>query len=117
VRPYYLLQADPVRGTGHLRTPLARGVAILEALQGRLTGIALPRLVCDTPGGRGKVPLSPDYVVHRDEAAGRTRLRTFRGEEVDYVDPPRASRGVPPEAGDTPKPSGRRKRALALVLD
>ena len=86
VRPYYLLQADPVRGTAHLRTPLARGLAIMEALQGRLTGIALPRLVCDTPGGKGKVPLSPDYVVRRD--AGRTRLRTFRGEEVDYVDPP-----------------------------
>ncbi len=86
VRPYYLLQADPVRGTGHLRTPLARGVSIMEALQGRLTGIALPKLVCDTPGGKGKVPLSPDYVVAR--SVGRTRLRTFRGEEVDYVDPP-----------------------------
>ena len=44
VRPYYLLQADPVRGTGHLRTPLAKGVAIIERLQGRLTGIALPKL-------------------------------------------------------------------------
>jgi lysine 2,3-aminomutase len=86
VRPYYLLQADPVRGTGHLRTPLARGVSIMAALQGRLTGIALPKLVCDTPGGKGKVPLSPDYVVAR--GVGRTRLRTFRGEEVDYVDPP-----------------------------
>jgi lysine 2,3-aminomutase len=86
VRPYYLLQADPVRGTGHLRTPLARGIAIMERLQGRLTGIALPKLICDTPGGRGKVPLLPDYVVSR--GAGRTVLRTFRGEEVEYVDPP-----------------------------
>jgi lysine 2,3-aminomutase len=86
VRPYYLLQTDPVRGTSHLRTPLARGVAILEELQGRLTGIALPKLICDTPGGRGKVPLAPDYVVRR--APGRTTLRTFRGEEVEYVDPP-----------------------------
>jgi lysine 2,3-aminomutase len=86
VRPYYLLQADPVRGTSHLRTPLARGVAIMERLQGRLSGIALPKLICDTPGGRGKVPLTPDYVVSR--APGRTVLRTFRGEEVEYVDPP-----------------------------
>ena len=86
VRPYYLLQADPVRGTGHLRTPLARGVALMEALQGRLSGIALPKLVCDTPGGRGKVPLGPDYVVAT--AAGRTTLRTFRGQEVEYIDPP-----------------------------
>jgi len=86
VRPYYLLQMDPVRGTGHLRTPLSRGVALMEALQGRLSGIALPKLVCDTPGGLGKVPLAPDYVVAR--APGITTLRTFRGEVVDYVDPP-----------------------------
>ena len=86
VRPYYLLQTDPVRGTGHLRTPLAKGVAILEQLQGRLTGIALPKLTCDTPGGKGKVPLSPDYVISRSE--GETVLRTFRGEHVTYVDPP-----------------------------
>jgi lysine 2,3-aminomutase len=86
VRPYYLLQADPVRGTGHLRTPLSKGVALIAALQGKLTGIALPKLVCDTPGGRGKVPLGPDVVVAR--RAGVTTLRTFRGEEVDYVDPP-----------------------------
>jgi lysine 2,3-aminomutase len=88
VRPYYLLQTDPVRGTGHLRTPLARGIAIMERLQGRLSGIALPKLICDTPGGRGKVPLSPDYVVSRE--LGRTVLRTFRGEEIAYIDPPDA---------------------------
>jgi lysine 2,3-aminomutase len=86
VRPYYLLQTDPVRGTSHLRTPLASGVAIMERLQGRLTGIALPKLICDTPGGLGKVPLSPDYVLRR--GPGLTRLRTFRGDEVEYVDPP-----------------------------
>lgn len=86
VRPYYLLQADPVRGTGHLRTPLAKGIALMERLQGRLTGIALPKLICDTPGGRGKVPLTPDWVVSR--GPGTTTLRTFRGEHVTYVDPP-----------------------------
>ncbi|GAB4199543.1 MAG: lysine 2,3-aminomutase [Sandaracinaceae bacterium] len=86
VRPYYLLQADPVRGTGHLRTPLARGLALMEALQGRLSGIALPKLVVDTPGGMGKVPIMPDAIVHRGE--GATRLRTWRGVEVDYLDPP-----------------------------
>ena len=87
VRPYYLLQADPVRGTGHLRTPLARGIAIMDQLQGRLTGIALPKFICDTPGGKGKVPLLPDYVVDR-HTPGQTVLRTFRGETVTYVDPP-----------------------------
>jgi lysine 2,3-aminomutase len=88
VRPYYLLQADPVRGSAHLRTPLARGMALMAALQGRVSGIALPKLVCDTPGGRGKVPLGPeiDAIVSRE---GKTTvLRTFRGEHVAYVDPP-----------------------------
>jgi lysine 2,3-aminomutase len=86
VRPYYLLQADPVRGTGHLRTPLSTGVRIMEELQGRLSGIALPKLIVDTPGGMGKVPAGPDFVVER--APGRTRFRTYRGVQVDYVDPP-----------------------------
>ena len=90
VRPYYLLQADPVRGTGHLRTPLARGVELMAHLQGRVSGIALPKFVCDTPGGRGKVPLSADAIVARSGQA--TTLRTFRGEEVDYIDPPRHPR-------------------------
>jgi lysine 2,3-aminomutase len=92
VRPYYLLQMDPVRGTGHLRTPLSAGVAIMERLQGRLTGIALPKLIVDTPGGMGKVPLGPDYVVER--GPGRTVLRTHRGVTVECLDPP------PPGAAD-----------------
>ena len=85
VRPYYLLQMDPVRGSGHLRTPLARGIEIMSELQGRLSGIALPKLIVDTPGGRGKVPVGPEYIVAR--APGRTTLRTPRGELVDYLDP------------------------------
>jgi lysine 2,3-aminomutase len=89
VRPYYLLQADPVRGTGHLRTPLARGIELMARLQGRLSGIALPKLICDTPGGRGKVPLLANSVVRVE--GGTTTLRTFRGELVDYVDPPAGS--------------------------
>ena len=86
VRPYYLLQADPVRGTSHLRTPIESGLRLMEDLQGRLSGIALPKLIVDAPGGLGKVPILPDYVVKR--LPGRTVLRTFRGTEVEYVDPP-----------------------------
>lgn len=85
-RPYYLLQADPVRGTGHLRTPLASGISIMEELQGRLSGIALPKLIVDTPGGMGKVPIGPDYIVERSE--GRAILRTHRAARVTYLDPP-----------------------------
>jgi lysine 2,3-aminomutase len=86
VRPYYLLQMDPVKGTGHLRTSVGRGIELMERLQGRLTGIALPKYIVDTPGGMGKVPVLPDYVVAR--RPGETDLRTFRGVTVTYVDPP-----------------------------
>ncbi|MBW2462710.1 MAG: KamA family radical SAM protein, partial [Deltaproteobacteria bacterium] len=60
VRPYYLLQADPVRGTAHLRTRLSDSVAIMERLEGHLSGIAVPKLIVDTPEGRGKVVVGPD---------------------------------------------------------
>lgn len=86
VRPYYLLHADVVRGTSHLRTPLSRGVEIMEQLQGRLSGIALPKLIVDTPAGMGKVPIGPDYVVER--GPGRALLRTHRGVTVEVLDPP-----------------------------
>ena len=86
VRPYYLLQMDPVGGTGHLRTPLRRGIELMAALQGRLSGIALPKLIVDTPGGLGKVPIGPSYLVREDD--GVTVLETFRGDLVEYYDPP-----------------------------
>src|SRR5690606_38005681 len=85
-RPYYLLLMDPVQGTAHLRTSVARGLEIMEQLQGRLSGIAIPKLIMDTPGGYGKIPLAPDYVL--EHAAGKTRVRTPRGQIVDYYDPP-----------------------------
>jgi lysine 2,3-aminomutase len=85
VRPYYLLQADPVRGTSHLRTPLSKGIELIGQLQGRLSGIALPKFIVDTPGGKGKVPVGPEVIVRREGA--HTTLRTFRGELVDYIDP------------------------------
>jgi lysine 2,3-aminomutase len=86
VRPYYLLHADVVRGTSHLRTPLSAGVAIMEQLQGNLSGIALPKLIVDTPAGMGKVPIGPDYIV--EQSRGRTVLRTHRGVTVVVLDPP-----------------------------
>jgi lysine 2,3-aminomutase len=85
VRPYYLLQADPVAGTGHLRTPLARGIALMAELQGRVSGLAIPKFIVDAPGGHGKVPLLPDSVLARGN--GVTRLLTPRGTEVEYFDP------------------------------
>ncbi|MEN9578487.1 MAG: Lysine 2,3-aminomutase [Pseudomonadota bacterium] len=85
VRPYYLLQMDPVRGTSHLRTPLRVGEEIMRQLTGRLSGIALPKFIVDTPGGFGKVPAGPSFVVERGE--GYTRFQSPRGNLVDYFDP------------------------------
>ena len=58
----------------------------MAALQGRVSGIALPKLIVDTPGGLGKVPIGPNYL--RSEEGGVTVLETFRGDLVEYYDPP-----------------------------
>jgi lysine 2,3-aminomutase len=83
-RPYYMLQCDPVTGTAHLRTPVQAGVDILDRLRGRVSGLAIPQLVVDLPGGGGKVTLVPERLVRRDGAS-----RVYRGAdggEFTYVD-------------------------------
>lgn len=85
VRPYYLHQMDVAQGCEHLRTPLAKGVEIVEALRGWTTGLAVPHLAVDLPGGGGKVTLQPDYVVERRE--GETVLRNFKGARYSYPEP------------------------------
>ena len=62
VRPYYLLQMDLTRSTGHFRTPLATGLRIIRTLRNHISGLAIPQLVLDLPGGHGKIPLVPRYV-------------------------------------------------------
>ena len=86
-RPYYMFQCDPVAGTAHLRTPIATGLAILDALRGRVSGLAIPQFAVDLPGGGGKVTLSPDRVVRVD--GDRWIFRDFKGEQFTYVDRPR----------------------------
>jgi lysine 2,3-aminomutase len=85
VRPYYLHQGDLADGTGHLRTPLRAGVEILAAMRGRTSGLAIPHLAVDLPGGEGKVALAPDYVESRQ--AGGTWLRGPRGGRAFYPEP------------------------------
>lgn len=85
-RPYYILQCDPVGGTAHLRTPVDAGVQILDALRGRLSGLGVPQLVVDLPGGGGKVTLVPDRLLRRDGA--RMVFRNVEGREFTYVDAP-----------------------------
>jgi lysine 2,3-aminomutase len=88
VRPYYLHQGDLAEGTGHLRTPLASGIEILEGLRGHTSGLAVPHLAVDLPGGGGKITLQPDYRAGLPSAVGGTWFRNYRGERYFHPDPP-----------------------------
>lgn len=83
IRPYYLHHPDPVKGTAHFRVSLEKGLSILEALRGRVSGTGIPHYMIDLPGGGGKVPLLPQYVVDRN---GR-RLVVYNFEKKRYIYP------------------------------
>ena len=85
VRPYYLYQCDLITGSSHLRTSVSEGLEIIEGLRGHTTGYAVPQFVIDGPGGGGKIPLNPQYVVHRDD--NRILLRNYEGETFEYPEP------------------------------
>ncbi|AGT07255.1 lysine-2,3-aminomutase-like protein [Paracoccus aminophilus] len=85
VKPYYLHHCDLARGTGHFRTTIAEGRAIIAALRGRLSGTALPTYVLDLPGGYGKVPLMQQDVV--EVLPGLYKIRDWQGREHEYRDP------------------------------
>jgi lysine 2,3-aminomutase len=84
-RPYYLYQCDLITGSSHLRTPVSEGVDIIEKLRGHTTGYAIPQFVIDGPGGGGKIPVNPNYVV--DSSSGKVTLRNYEGGIFDYPDP------------------------------
>jgi lysine 2,3-aminomutase len=85
VRPYYLYQCDLVPGAGHFRTPVAKGIEIIEALRGHTSGFAVPTYVIDAPGGGGKVPLMPQYLISQSDQ--RVVLRNFEGFITTYTEP------------------------------
>jgi lysine 2,3-aminomutase len=85
VRPYYLFQGDVAEGTGHLRTSVETGIALMEQLRGHISGLAIPHLVIDTPGGMGKVSIGPDYVIERGKE--KWVLRNYEGRTVEYPQP------------------------------
>ncbi len=82
VRPYYLFQADRAQGTAHFWTSLQKGTEIMEALQGYASGLCIPRLMIDLPGGGGKIPITPDYVLKR--TGDELLVRNYRGEQYVY---------------------------------
>ena len=85
VRPYYLYQCDLIRGSSHLRASVAKGVEIIESLRGFTTGYAVPQFVIDAPGGGGKVPVNPGYVLYHDKE--KVVIRNFEGRVFEYPEP------------------------------
>ncbi|MBL8013561.1 MAG: KamA family radical SAM protein [Candidatus Omnitrophica bacterium] len=85
VRPYYIYQCDPIVGSKHFRTSVETGINIIENLRGHTTGYAVPTFVIDGPGGGGKIPITPNYIV--SNSGGKYTLRNFAGEIFTYVDP------------------------------
>jgi lysine 2,3-aminomutase len=85
VRPYYLYQCDLVEGSGHFRTPVAKGIEIIEGLRGHTSGYAIPTFVVDAPGGGGKIPLMPNYWVSQSDH--KIVLRNFEGFVTTYEEP------------------------------
>ncbi len=86
VRPYYLYQCDLVAGAGHFRTPVSKGIEIIEGLRGHTSGYSIPTYVVDAPGGGGKIPVGPHYLISQGDH--KVVLRNFEGYISTYEEPP-----------------------------
>lgn len=89
VKPYYLYQCDLIQGSAHLRTSVRRGIEIMEGLRGHTSGYAIPQYVIDAPGGGGKVPINPSYVLFHD--GEKVVFRNFEGRVFEYPELPENS--------------------------
>ncbi|NLA15410.1 MAG: lysine 2,3-aminomutase [Bacteroidales bacterium] len=85
VRPYYIYQCDLSMGLEHFRTPVSKGIEIIEGLRGHTSGYSVPTFVVDAPGGGGKIPVMPTYVI--SQAPGRMVLRNYEGVITTYTEP------------------------------
>jgi len=85
VRPYYIYQCDLSQGISHFRTPIEKGLEIIESLRGHTSGLAVPHFVVDAPGGGGKIPLLPEYMVKRE--GKKVTLRNFEHKQFVYEEP------------------------------
>lgn len=85
VKPYYIYQCDPAFGISHFKTKIEVGLKIIEGLRGHTSGLAVPHLVIDAPGGGGKVPIQPNYILRRE--GNRVIIRNYQGREFVYTEP------------------------------
>jgi lysine 2,3-aminomutase len=92
VRPYYIYQCDLIAGSSHLRSTVSRGLEIMDSLRGHTTGYAVPQYVIDAPGGGGKIPVNPGYILRK--SAHKVLLRNFEGEVFEYPESPEGA-GIP----------------------
>src|SRR6058998_3580809 len=90
VKPYYVYQCDLISGSAHLRASVRKGLEIMEGLRGHTTGYAVPQYVIDAPGGGGKVPINPEYVIQRN--GQRVLIRNYEGKLFEYLE---AADGTP----------------------
>ena len=90
VRPYYIYQCDLSMGLEHFRTPVSKGIEIIEALRGHTSGFCVPTFVVDAPGGGGKTPVMPNYVI--SQTPHKVVLRNFEGVITTYTEPDRYAR-------------------------
>jgi lysine 2,3-aminomutase len=85
VRPYYLYICDLVEGAGHFRTPVSKGIEIIEGLRGHTSGFSVPTFVVDAPGGGGKIPVMPNYLISSSDH--KVVLRNYEGFISTYEEP------------------------------
>jgi lysine 2,3-aminomutase len=95
VRPYYLYQCDLIQGSDHLRTTIKEGLEIMDKLRGHTTGYAVPQYVLDGPGGGGKIPLNPEYIVSHTK--DRVVVRNFAGDIYEYPEVSDSAQTLPIE--------------------
>ena len=93
VRPYYIYQCDLIAGSAHLRSTVSRGLEIMDSLRGHTTGYAVPQYVIDAPGGGGKIPVNPGYILRK--SATKVILRNFEGKVFEYPEVPEVAAMAP----------------------
>ncbi|PKM81689.1 MAG: lysine 2,3-aminomutase [Firmicutes bacterium HGW-Firmicutes-14] len=114
VRPYYLYQCDMARGIEHFRTPVSKGIEIMELLRGHTSGLAVPTYVIDAPGGGGKIPVGPQYLL--SQTTNKVILRNYEGVICAYREPDDQVSGCN-ECGECGKGNIKSKDGLARLIN
>jgi lysine 2,3-aminomutase len=114
VRPYYLYQCDLSEGIGHFRTPVGKGIEVIEHLRGHTSGFAIPTFVIDAPGGGGKVPVMPQYLMSQSDS--RVVVRNYEGQMFSYPEPRRYEAHDPGQCRFCADQLGRPKVGVAAKL-